>query len=122
MPEKQASPDKLAEIIVQGMLEKKAHNVVVIDLRELNAAVTDIMVIAHGDSDRQTEAIADSVIDEVKKKTGENPFSQEGLREANWVIVDYINVVAHVFKKDMRSFYAIEELWADGKVTTVTED
>ncbi|MCB0733206.1 MAG: ribosome silencing factor [Flavobacteriales bacterium] len=122
MPNKPASPDKLAEIVVQGMLEKKARNVVVIDLRELGAAVTDIMVISHGDSDRQVEAIAESVVDEVKKQAGENPFSREGQREGNWVIVDYITVVAHVFKKDMRGFYAIEDLWADGKVTVITED
>lgn len=122
MPKKQATPDALAQIVVQGMLEKKAHNIVVIDLRGLQSSVTDIMVICHGDSDRQTDAIAHSVVDEVKKHTGENPFSREGFREANWVLIDYVNVVAHVFRKEMREFYAIEELWADGDVKVITED
>ncbi|MBI1306624.1 MAG: ribosome silencing factor [Bacteroidetes bacterium] len=122
MPNKQASPEKLAEIVVQGMLEKKAHHITTIDLRKLGASVTDIMVICHGDSDRQVDAIAHSVIDEVKKQTGENPFSREGFREGNWILVDYINVVAHVFKKDMREFYGIEDLWGDGVVTEITTD
>lgn len=121
MSNKQASPEKLAEYVVQGMLEKKAHNIVMIDLRELTTSVTDIMVICHGDSDRQTDAIAQSVVEIVKQNTGENPFSKEGFREGNWILVDYVNVVAHVFKKEQREFYAIEELWADGKVTKLEE-
>jgi len=120
MPHKQASTDTLAEIVVQGMLEKKAHDIVIIDLRDLTVSVTDIMVICHGDSDRQTDAIAQSVVEEVKKHTGENPFSKEGFREAQWILVDYINVVVHVFKKEQREFYALEDLWADGKVTEIT--
>jgi ribosome-associated protein len=119
MPHKQASTDNLAQVVVQGMLEKKANNVVVIDLRELKSSVTDIMVICHGESDRQTDAIAQSVVEQVKKQTGENPFGKEGFREAQWVLIDYINVVAHVFKKEIREFYNIEDLWADGKVTEI---
>lgn len=122
MPKKNAAVDKLADIVVHGMLEKKAHNIVKIDLRELASSVTDIMVICHGDSDRQVMAIADSVIDEVKKQTGENPFSREGFSQGDWVLVDYVNVVVHVFKKEVREFYAIEDLWGDGIVQEITTD
>ncbi|MCB9261127.1 MAG: ribosome silencing factor [Flavobacteriales bacterium] len=122
MPKKNTAIDKLADIVVMGMLEKKAHNVVKIDLRDLNVSVTDIMIICHGDSDRQVAAIADSVVETVKKQTGENPFSKEGMRLAEWVLVDYINVVVHIFKKDLRQYYAIEDLWADGIVQEITTD
>ena len=71
MADKNVSVDKLAEIAIMGMLEKKAHHIVKIDLRKLSASVTDIMIICHGDSDRQVSAIADSVIHEIKKQTGE---------------------------------------------------
>ena len=122
MPKKNPAVEKLADIIVQGMLEKKAHNIVKIDLRNLTSSVTDIMVICHGESDRQVTAIAESVIHEVKKETGENPFSKEGFAVGEWVLVDYVNVVVHVFKAEMRSFYALEELWADGDIQEITTD
>jgi len=114
--------DKLAEITTHGLLEKKAHNIVKIDLRELTSSVTDIMLICHGDSDRQVTAIADSVVDEVKKALGENPFSKEGYQMGEWVLIDYVNVVVHVFKRDIREYYSIEDLWADGKTQVITED
>lgn len=110
----------LAESVILGMLEKKAHNITKIDLRKLTSAVTEIMIICHGDSDRQVNAIAESVVEEVKKKTGENPFGKEGFREAEWILVDYVNVVVHVFKQETRAYYAIEDLWGDGEVVEVT--
>ena len=122
MPKKDPAVDKLADTVVHGMLEKKAHNIVKIDLRDLTSSVTDVMVICHGDSDRQVSAIADSVIDEVKKNTGENAFSKEGFAQGDWVLVDYVNVVAHVFRKEVREYYAIEDLWADGKLQEITTD
>ncbi|MFT5725524.1 MAG: ribosome-associated protein [Bacteroidia bacterium] len=122
MPKKNPAVEKLADIVVHGMLEKKAHNVVKIDLRNLTSSVTDIMIICHGESDRQVTAIAESVIHEVKKQTGENPFSREGFTVGEWVLVDYVNVVVHVFKSDMRSFYALEDLWADGDIQEITQD
>ncbi|MFT5511708.1 MAG: ribosome-associated protein [Bacteroidia bacterium] len=122
MPKKNPAVEKLADIVVQGMLEKKAHKIVKIDLRNLTSAVTDIMLICHGDSDRQVSAIAESVIDEVKKQTGENPFGKEGFAVGEWVLVDYVNVVVHVFKSEMRSFYALEDLWADGDFQEITNE
>ncbi|MCO4818249.1 MAG: ribosome silencing factor [Bacteroidetes bacterium] len=122
MPKKNPAVDKLADIAIHGMLEKKAHNIVKIDLRNLTSAVTDVMLICHGESDRQVSAIAESVIHEIKKATGENPFGKEGYSVGEWVLVDYVNVVIHVFKGDMRSFYALEDLWADGDIQEITTD
>lgn len=122
MPKKDTAVDKLADIVIHGMLEKKGHNIVKIDLRDLTSAVTEIMVICHGESDRQVSAIAESVVDEVKKATGEYAYSKEGIAQGEWVLVDYVNVVVHVFKKEIREFYAIEELWADGKLQEITND
>ncbi|MDB4107380.1 ribosome silencing factor [Bacteroidia bacterium] len=108
----------LAEVIVKGMQEKKAKNIVKIDLSKVNEAAADYFVICHGDSDRQVKAIGDSVEEETLKVLKEKPVSREGQGENRWVLLDYVNVVVHVFQKDVRSFYEIEELWHDGKFTT----
>lgn len=109
--------DVLAEIIVKGMQEKKATNIVKIDLRGVNEAVADYFVICSGDSDRQVKAIADSVEEETIKTLKEKPRGREGQGENRWVLLDYVNVVVHVFQKDLRGFYEIEDIWHDGKFT-----
>mgnify|MGYP002395655799 CR=1 FL=1 len=109
--------DALAEVIVKGMQEKKAHNIVKIDLSAVNEAAADYFVVCHGDSDRQVKAIADSVEEETLKALKEKPRSREGQAENRWVLLDYVNVVVHVFQKDVRGFYEIEELWHDGVFT-----
>ena len=108
--------DVLAEVIVKGMQEKKAKNIVKIDLSHINEAAADYFVICHGDSDRQAKAIADSVEDVVRETMNE-PTSREGQGQNRWVLLDYVNVVVHVFQKEVRDFYEIEELWHDGKFT-----
>ncbi|MFT7100983.1 MAG: ribosome-associated protein [Bacteroidia bacterium] len=109
--------DVLAEVIVKGMQEKKAKNIVKIDLSHINEAAADYFVICHGDSDRQAKAIADSVEDVVRETMSEKPNSREGQGQNRWVLLDYVNVVVHVFQKEVRDFYEIEELWHDGKFT-----
>jgi ribosome-associated protein len=109
--------DVLAEVIVKGMQEKKGKNVVKIDLSKINEADADYFILCHGDSDRQVKAIADSVENETRKALKENPNSREGQNENRWVLIDYVNVVVHVFQKDVRDFYEIEDLWHDGKFT-----
>ncbi|HYC85441.1 MAG TPA: ribosome silencing factor, partial [Chryseosolibacter sp.] len=105
------SSEKLSEIIVRGMQEKKAIDIVVMDLRKVKNAVADFFVICSGNSDRQLDAIADSVDQEVYKALKENPWHIEGKNNKEWMLLDYINVVAHVFRKDRRDFYALETLW-----------
>jgi ribosome-associated protein len=119
MAKKKAGADssRLSEIIVKGMQEKKASDIVVMDLRKVKNAVADYFIICSGNSDRQLDAIADSIDQEVYKSIKENPWHIEGKSNKEWMILDYITVVAHVFRKDRREFYLIEKLWGDAQIT-----
>lgn len=123
MPKKKkiADSEKLSKAVVAGMQEKKAQDIVVMDMRETKNAIADFFVICSGNSDKQVEAIARSVDEEVEKKLKENPWHIEGKNNKEWVILDYINVVAHVFKKDKREFYALEKLWGDAHITEIPD-
>lgn len=115
------SSEELSMLVVQGMLEKKASDVLVMDLRKVKNAITDFFVICSGSSDTQIEAIADSIEDEIEKNSGEKVWHREGRQMREWVLVDYVNVVAHVFRKDRREFYDLESLWGDAVITTIKE-
>ena len=95
----------------------KAVELKVLDLRKL-ASFTDFFVIASGTSDRHVEAIADSIIEEMKKK-GRRPIGVEGYEHGQWIIVDYGDVVAHIFYGTMREIFALEKLWADAKAVRI---
>ena len=112
---KEIDAEKLCEVIVEGMQDNKAEDIVVIDLREVESAVTDFFVIASGDSTTQVEGIANSVVRLTRKTLKEKPWHQEGKNGSQWVLLDYVNVVAHIFHKDERDYYELEDLWADGK-------
>jgi ribosome-associated protein len=118
---KKADSEKLSKAIVSGMQEKKASDIVVMDMREIKNAVADFFIICSGSSDKQLDAIASSVDDEVYKKMKENPWHMEGRSNKEWVILDYITVVAHIFRKDKRAFYSIERLWGDAIITEIEE-
>lgn len=118
---KGAASEKLSEIIVKGMQEKKANDIVVMDLRKVKNAVADFFVICSGNSDKQLDAIADSVDVEVFKALKENPWHSEGKSNKEWVLLDYIDVVVHVFRKDKREFYALERLWGDAEITEIED-
>ncbi len=105
----------LNEAIVFGILEKKGKNVVILDLRQLKEAVADWFILCEGDSSTQVRAIADSVSEEVKKVLGERPWHVEGSENAQWVLLDYVNTVVHVFQPATRAFYGLENLWSDAE-------
>ncbi|MGY6742266.1 MAG: ribosome silencing factor [Cecembia sp.] len=111
--------EELSKVIVKGMEEKKASDIVVMDLRGVKNAFTDFFVICSGNSDTQIEAIYDAVEEEVIKSHQEKPFRSEGKNNKQWILMDYVNVVAHIFLKDRRSFYGLEELWGDAKITRI---
>jgi len=119
---KGVSSEKLSEVIVKGMQEKKAADIVVMDLRRVKNAVADFFVICSGNSDKQLDAIADSVDDEVYKTLKENPWHTEGKNNKEWMLLDYIDVVVHVFRKDKREFYALERLWGDADIVEIEND
>ena len=115
------SADEVVQAVVHGMQEKKAENIVIINLKHIRGAVCDYFVIASGNSAAQIDAITDSVEDEVLKAAGENPWHREGKEHKEWILLDYVDVVAHVFKKERRAFYGLEELWGDAEITYLPE-
>lgn len=110
---KATSAKELSDLVVNGMLEKKAENVVVLDMKNVKNAIADFFVICSGNSDTQVDAIADSVEEMVYKSSKQNPWHKEGKENKEWILLDFVDVVVHVFKKDRRDFYALEELWGD---------
>ncbi|MCK9422582.1 MAG: ribosome silencing factor [Bacteroidales bacterium] len=119
MPKRKTkSPQEiLIESIVDAMTNKRAKQPVILDLSTFNGTVCDAFVICHGTSRTQVEAIADHVMEEVKKKTGLNFWHKEGFENAEWILIDYGDVVVHIFQEDKRKFYNLEQLWADAKIT-----
>ena len=118
----QVSSSDLCELVVKGMVEKKAEEVVVLNLTEVKNAVADYFVICSGNSDTQIDAISDSIEEEVHKAVKHNPWKREGRTQKEWVLLDYVDVVVHVFKKDKRTFYGLEELWGDAKIIQIGGD
>lgn len=110
---------QLVEVIIEGMQEVKAHEVVCIDLRDLPNSVADYFVICHGDSNTQVDAIAKSIDKLTREQLNDKPLHTEGMQNSEWVLIDYVNVVAHVFYRDTRKFYDLEGLWADAKITNI---
>ena len=106
------SPERLATSAAAYAADKKASDIVVLDLREV-AGYTDFFVIVSGTSDRQAKAIHDGIHQGLKKHDGLLPRRVEGLGEARWILMDYLDVVVHIFTPDARDFYRLESLWGD---------
>jgi ribosome-associated protein len=111
---------KLAELCAQKCLEKKAENVVVLDLED-KSSVADYFVICSGFSDRQVSAIADHVSDE-GRKAGARVYAAEGVRDGRWALIDFGPVIVHVFQDQLRDFYSLESLWRDAPRIRLHED
>ncbi|WP_437919269.1 ribosome silencing factor [Sphingobacterium sp. LRF_L2] len=107
---------KLAEVVVLGMQEKKGNDIVRLDMRTVNATLSDYFVICHADSTIQVNAIAKSIEDEVYKAFGQEPWHKEGHGNGEWILLDFVDVVVHIFKTEKRSHYGIEDLWGDAQV------
>ena len=114
--------DTLADLVVRGMQDKKAAYIVVLNLKELKNAVADYFIICSANSDTQLEAVARSVEEEIEKVTGESPWQTEGRTNREWVLLDYVDVVVHVFLRDRRKFYALEELWGDADISYIESE
>ena len=123
-PKKNATKEQttsLLDAIVEGMQDKKAKNITIIDLSKLEHRVADYFIICDADSNTHVNAIADSLEESVSKKTSEKPYHSEGYQNAEWILVDFVNIVAHVFLRETRDFYNIEGLWADGEFKYIAE-
>lgn len=104
----------LLESVVKGMEELKALDITIIDLRKLKNSVADYFVICSGNSDSHIDSIAGEVEKQVYLDTKQNPWRKEGKQNREWILIDYVDIVAHVFKKDKRELFALEDLWGDG--------
>lgn len=107
--------EQIVAIVVEAMDSVKGKEIVTLDLRETGTAVTDYFVICHANSKVQVEAIADKVINEVRDKVGVKPYHIEGKDNTEWILIDFVDVVVHVFLQSARSYYQIEALWADAE-------
>jgi ribosome-associated protein len=121
MKKKNGEADLLLTSVEKGIFEKKGLNVVKIDLRKLENRITDYFVICHASSTTQVSAISDSVDDTVRKDAGIKPLHIEGLDNNFWVLIDYGEVVVHIFLEEYRNFYNLESLWSDAEIQ-VLED
>ena len=114
------TPRTLAKKIALCALTKKAHAVTIMDLRKVTD-MADFFVVCSGDSDTQVKAIADAVVDGMEL-AGVEAWHREGLTERQWVLLDYVDVVVHVFHKEARKFYGLEKLWGDAKTVAVEDE
>ncbi len=119
--EKEYSTQKLIDTIVAGMQDVKANNITILDLKKTGSSICDYFVICNAESGTQVNAIADSVGKKVVEELKEKAIHKEGFENASWVLMDYSDVVVHVFQTESRSFYDIEGFWEDATVTQIPD-
>ncbi|MCH9660059.1 MAG: ribosome silencing factor [Bacteroidetes bacterium] len=119
MAKKEVSTDQLVSQIIKGIEEVKGQDIQILDLREIENTVCDYFVICNGTSNTQVNAIVNSIHKTVSKSLKEKPWHVEGSENAEWVLMDFVHVVVHVFQRHIREFYDIEGLWGDAKTVTI---
>jgi len=119
MAKKNSNVDLLITTVLNGIEDVKGKNINILDLRDIENTVCDYFIICEGTSNTQVNAIVNSVQKRVSKDTKENPWHIEGSENAEWVLMDYVDVVVHVFQKHIREYYDIESLWGDAKMTVI---
>ena len=121
MPRKKKTDEvaSLTDTILEAILNKKGKDPVVMDFAKMNNGLCDAFIICHGTSRPQVEALAANVIEEVKKKTGRNVFHKEGFENAEWILIDYNEIIVHIFQESRRMFYNLEQLWADTQIKRI---
>jgi ribosome-associated protein len=122
MKKRQDGTELLLEAVLKGIFEKKGQDVLKIDLRNLENRISDFFIICHGSSTSQVDSLCDSVEDTVRKEAAENPLHVEGLENCFWVLLDYSNVVVHIFLEEYRHFYSLESLWADASIEAIKDN
>ena len=120
MTNKEKESQVLARLVAQALDGKKAEDVRILDLRKVHGAPAEYFVIASGNVPSHVSALSDAVFEVVKKATGLNPHKVEGYMNAEWILVDYFDVVVHIFQKEKRAFYRLDELWSDGEELSIS--
>lgn len=111
----------LETTIIGAIQDRKGVKITYIDFRKLETAPAEAFIVCQGNSTSQVAAIADNIREEVRTKLGNKPYNYEGYRNSQWIVIDYGNVMAHVFLPDVREFYNIEDLWSDANVTEIQD-
>ena len=119
MAKKQINDDDLLANIIKGIEDVKGENIDILDLRAIDNTVCDYFVICNGNSNTQVNAIVGSIQKLVSKELKDKPWHVEGTENGEWVLMDYVNIVVHVFQKHIREYYRIESLWGDANITTI---
>ncbi len=119
MAKKNISADQLISVIISGIEDVKGKEINILDLRDIENTVCDYFIVCEGTSNTQVNAIVNSIQKKVSKQLKDNPWHVEGADNAEWVLIDYVNVVVHVFQKHVRDYYDIESLWGDAKTTVI---
>lgn len=114
--------DKLLEVVIEGLKNNKAKDIHILNLKNLENSISKYFVICHGTSRTHVASTANSVEKEVKDVLGEYAWKKEGYTNGEWVLVDYSSIVVHVFQREARDFYNIEELWADAELTVLEDE
>ena len=119
MTKKNTNNDDLLALIIKGIEDVKGNDINILDLREIENTVCDYFVICNGNSNTQVNAIIGSIQKVVSKELKEKPWHVEGEQNGEWVLMDYVSIVVHVFQKHIREYYNIESLWGDAKITII---
>jgi len=119
MTKNKITADQLITAIISGIEDVKGQEINILDLREIENTVCDYFVVCEGTSNTQVNAIVNSIEKKVSKEVKDKPWHVEGEENAEWVLIDYVNVVVHVFQKHIRAYYDIESLWGDAKSTQI---
>ncbi len=113
---KPSSADSLNDLVVSLIQDKKGNSIVSLDLREIPEAITDYFVICHAESTVQVRAILDHLEEEIRKQTNMKPYHLEGRSNGEWCLIDFGDVIVHIFQREKREFYQLEDLWSDAKI------
>ncbi|MBE0639262.1 MAG: ribosome silencing factor [Bacteroidales bacterium] len=119
--QRESNREELIKFIIEGIHEVKGHEIVDIELNTIQNSICDDFIICHGTSKRQVDAIADSVEKTVRENTKLKPWHKEGFQNAEWILLDYVDVVVHIFNEQNRKFYNLEGLWADAKINYIDQ-
>lgn len=112
-PRRRTAKLTVNDVIITSIQDKKGENIVSLDLRKIHEAVADYFIICEADNKTQVRAIAEYMEKQTEEVLGEKPWHREGLQNMEWVLIDYVSTVVHIFRKDIRRFYQLEELWSD---------
>lgn len=122
LTQKEAESKISVELAKELLLDFKAKNIAIVNLKKLENSVCDYFIITHGTSDRHVQGLAENLVEGMEDKQDISPWHIEGLQNKEWILIDYADIVVHIFQEEVRNFYNIEELWADAEITYYGED